>query len=1317
MRRRAGLAALVPCVLVLLLVLSCARAQAFPGDLDASFGVGGVALASLGDGGDAEATATASTADGGLVVAGSAVEAGGLDLALERLTAAGQLDPSFGTDGVVVDTTIGQTTSQANAVAVEPDGDILVAGSADTASCGAELMLALYSPTGQLVTSFHNGVGPAGTALVAVGDDCDAQANAIVLDGADVLVTGSAGEGANTQMFYAELSASTGAQVGTSRLFALGVGTDTVGNAIALDGADVVLAGTTEGADARELALAQVTPAGATVGGFGSGGTVTQAVGSSDAIANGVAVEPSGRIVVSGSVVQTQGTAALLAAFTAAGTLDSSFGSSGTTQLAIGAGGNAVASAIALTPEGGLAIAGQAAGTIDGQAANQPLVARLTATGALDPSFAPGSPEPGTVLLSCDADAGFTSAFVQSDGELVAAGNDGADGTHQAFLAARLLDTQSTAAGTGCGSDAGSGGAGGGGGGGSTPPTTTGATPPTTTTGTTPTPTPTPSCTSSIHSFGILQVQACFTTEGPLLIASGPIDADGIQIVPSPCTTVVFDTVSDTMRTACSQGGEGEVSVGLSGVPLYRGALNWTVPTQAGQSLGPLAAGAFADLEGFPIVGQVDFTAQAGGIAQVTVNASLPDPFDSVTGSATLQASLSHGLDLSSLQIAVDDLFLGPVEVKDVSVDYDAATDSWSGSADAALPPPLFYDVSASVGFTDGDFSYLSASVNNLNVALGSAVFLQEVGFGVQTNPLTFEGTIGLSLGPQIDGANAIGLDGQLVLEIPPGGWDIRLSGQASVVDVPLASAYVEIDSDGNAFFGGGIDFGNCDELCVQANASGWLDLSNDTFDAYASAKLGILSYTGLSGQIDVSSKALSGCASVQFILFNVSLGGAYVWGGGFHPLGDFSLGPSGASCDLSPYRPTAPTPVIGAGGGVPGLARPADERITGDASALTSDRLTVAPHTHGLVWAISGAGAAPAVTITGPGGIDLQTNADGAPAKSANALLLQDPATDTTYAILAGPKAGKWLITPQSTALTAIHAASVLPAPKVTAHVTGSGSHRVLSYTDTPLPGQSIRFIEGKGSFASQIGSTTQAKGAIRFIPAAGPGGRRAITAEVKEGMTVRKRIVVAHYTAPADTGPSRPTGLRIARHGDALQVRWHPAAGAAGYLVTFDGSDGTIDEQRTTKTHLTLAAVPAYAGAKLSVAGMTSFRRLGRAAIVRLPIPLAPRLHRRPSITDTAAVGDTVTCMTGSWRPQPARLVVEWLLGGRLIAHADHARLRLSAADRGHRLSCEVTARNAVGYAVATSQAVKVTARPARPGRRKPTGQTRGSKSRGHS
>jgi len=87
-------------LLLLAAVLQPAPGRAFPGGLDASFGMGGIVTTDFA--GDDAALALVRQADGKLVAAGRSNGAGSADFALCRYDAEGELDPAFGTGGRVL---------------------------------------------------------------------------------------------------------------------------------------------------------------------------------------------------------------------------------------------------------------------------------------------------------------------------------------------------------------------------------------------------------------------------------------------------------------------------------------------------------------------------------------------------------------------------------------------------------------------------------------------------------------------------------------------------------------------------------------------------------------------------------------------------------------------------------------------------------------------------------------------------------------------------------------------------------------------------------------------------------------------------------------------------------------------------------------------------------------------------------------------------------------------------------------------------------------------------------------------------------------
>jgi uncharacterized delta-60 repeat protein len=1259
----------------------CGVAQASPGSLDPGFGAGGAALTSIGDG-NSVGESVAPTSDGGEVVAGNAIVGGQLEVAIARYTSAGVLNTSFGTGGIVTHN-FGHTTSQAKAVAVLSNGDILIAGSADNASSQTEVLLALYTPTGTLVSGFNT----SGFELEAEGAGTDATANAIVISGADVYVAGEAAESGHTDEFFESFNDSTGASSGAAYLGNWGNNTDTEANAITLDGPNALLAGTTAVSGYTEGLVTELSISGgvgATDTGFHTTGGAALAVGTANVGVNGITVESGGRIVVAGSVVNNGAEDVLLVGLTAAGAIDSGFGSGGLTALAIGSGGNAFGYGLATNPAGDLVVAGKAADTLGGAPANLPFAARFSATGTLDTSFAPASSHPGTELLACGVDSSFNSEFVQSNGEIVGAGNSGADNSHQDFLVARLLDTQA-GSGTGCGATGG---------------------------GTAPTPTPTPTtpppatgCAVSTRTFGVLQVRACFEQLGTRYLATGNIDLSGLSIVPSSCTSLAFDTAAGTITTECNQGGAGEVAIsvptdlaGVNGIPIYRGTLDWTIPTSSGDTLGPIDAGSFAELGGFSIIGQINPVAMTGGVLDVPVSTSLPSPFDSVHGSASLQVSLNQPLSLGAISIGVSEVWIGPLDINDFNLSYDQAENTWTGTAQATLAAPLDYGVGATAEFQDGSFAGFGASVDfgTPGVAIASSgLFLQNISFGVFTAPLTITGGLGF------DYAGALDVDGNLTIKIPAGGWDIRVDGNLSIASVPLAQAYLEIDSNGTAFFGGGLSYGSCDAFCVTANASGWVDFGNGTFDANASASTEVLGLTLTGGQVEVSSKSIGVCGEYTWPLPPVTfaLGGVYVFGGGFSILGGvtikapitgtvlFSAG-NGGDCDLSPYQPTAPTMVIGSASASSAFG----SRLT--AAVATGDQLTVRAHTHGLVWSLHGTGSPPQVTITGPHNETLTSNPDGLPVKTNDSLILEDPTSDTTDILLDEPAAGKWVITPDAGVISSIGTSTILPQARVSASVSGHGISRVLHYQFTPERGQTVRFLEQKGTFTHPIATVSKPSGSVSFTSADGPGGKRTIVADVLEGITIRKRLNVTSYLAPAYVGPAKPVHVILRRAGSTLRVGWLAGGGASLYLVSVHATDGAISQTLVKGTSVTVKEFPSTLGATVSVAGRTAFGEQGPAASAKIAAPTAPKLKRAPSISGKATVGKTIACSDGTWSGHPTHYVTEWLRDATTISGATKRTFKLTSAQAGAKVECAVTARNGVGFAIGSSKTVSVAA-----------------------
>jgi uncharacterized delta-60 repeat protein len=358
--------------------------------------------------------AQAIQADGKLVSAGFSFNGKNLDFAVARYLPDGNLDSSFHGDGKVT-TDVGGADDQANAVALQPDGKILVAGRAGNGR-NDDLAVVRYNADGSLDGSFGSG-GKVQLDVAGFGDS--AQAIAVQADG-KILIAGYSGRGTqDTVLARLNTDGSRDASgFGTNGV----VTTDFAGNAdfaraVALqaDGR-IVIAGYSDLGSAStrtDFALARYNSDGTPDSSFGAGGKVTTDFGGGDDYAEALALQPDGKLVVAGHLF-VNGTADFaLARYNADGTLDTAFGTQGkvTSDLASD---NDYAYALALQSDGKLVVGGYTAGETRDFA-----VVRYTQTGALDPQFGSN----GTVQVDiAGKDDQAHTVSIQSDGKIVVAG-------------------------------------------------------------------------------------------------------------------------------------------------------------------------------------------------------------------------------------------------------------------------------------------------------------------------------------------------------------------------------------------------------------------------------------------------------------------------------------------------------------------------------------------------------------------------------------------------------------------------------------------------------------------------------------------------------------------------------------------------------------------------------------------------------------------------------------------------------------------------------------------------------------------------------
>jgi uncharacterized delta-60 repeat protein len=318
------------------------------GSLDPAFNDNG--RVAIDSGGGESARALALQPDGKILVAGYESANNDANVLLHRLNPNGSFDPMFGEGGLRRIVTSAREV--ANALALQPDGKILVAGNSLVAA-NFDAVVYRLGPDGSDDWTFNVN----GRVAIDSGGGEGANAVAPTPDGRIVVAGVTADATGKSDAAIYRLSP-TGALdptfngTGTS---AIDGGGFEVAHALALqpDGRIVVGGSTTVNATAT---VYRVSPNGALDPGFGRDGAVRLDDGK-DAFAYGLALQPDGKIVVAGSSTVSGNGDAVVHRLNANGSMDAGFGRAG--RVGIDDGGNEYPYAVALQADGKIVVAGE----------------------------------------------------------------------------------------------------------------------------------------------------------------------------------------------------------------------------------------------------------------------------------------------------------------------------------------------------------------------------------------------------------------------------------------------------------------------------------------------------------------------------------------------------------------------------------------------------------------------------------------------------------------------------------------------------------------------------------------------------------------------------------------------------------------------------------------------------------------------------------------------------------------------------------------------------------------------------------------------
>ena len=412
------------------IVVTCVSLSPVASGLDTTFGSGGRVTTAL-DGAQAEGVALQD--DGKVVVAGHVLIGGFNNFAVMRYNTDGTPDTTFGTRGVATVGFLPNQSAEAFDVAIQGDGKIVAAGDAAKSLIDVDFAIARFNPDGTLDTGFGNG----GKVQTDFGGGVDLARSVIVEETGDIFVGGSARLNGDNDFAVARYNPA-GFLVPTfgtnGRATTNVAGTSDLGSALALDAVNhkIILAGRAAMGTAQtfDVALVCYRTDGVVDATFGVNGRLVRDYGEDDA-ANGVVIQPDGKIVIAGYASDGGTYDFLVARFTPGGSDDVAFGTSGHTETDL-SGNQDFAESVALDGPAIVLVGRRTSGTIFDLA----VAIYSGLDGKLDTGFGTG----GQVNVDYFGRGDFGQDIaIQSDRNIVVAGFAASGPNSTAAVVARVI--------------------------------------------------------------------------------------------------------------------------------------------------------------------------------------------------------------------------------------------------------------------------------------------------------------------------------------------------------------------------------------------------------------------------------------------------------------------------------------------------------------------------------------------------------------------------------------------------------------------------------------------------------------------------------------------------------------------------------------------------------------------------------------------------------------------------------------------------------------------------------------------------------------
>ena len=394
------------------------------GQLDNTFGQGGIVTTAIDVIGSCFANSVAIQSDGKIVAAGSSYFGGRRDFAVVRYNTNGQLDNTFGTNGIVT-TPVGTLDDNLNSVAIQSDGKIVAVGISYNGSKN-DFAVVRYNTNGQLDNTF----GTNGIVITSVGT-LDDYALSVAIQGDGKIV--AAGSYWNVNDDFAVVRYNTNGQLdntfGTNGMVTTPVGTshdEARSVAIQSDG-KIVAAGFSDNGSYDDFAVVRYNTNGQLDNTFGTNGIVTTSAGASHDGANSVTIQSNGKIVAAG--YSYSGNGFTVVRYNTNGQLDNTFGTNGIVTTPFGT-SHGRANSVAIQSDGKIIVIGDSYSGNDRDFA----VVRYNTNGQLDNTF--GTNGIVNIPVGYSSEVAYSVA-IQSDGKIVAAGDSYSGGSNSDFAVVR----------------------------------------------------------------------------------------------------------------------------------------------------------------------------------------------------------------------------------------------------------------------------------------------------------------------------------------------------------------------------------------------------------------------------------------------------------------------------------------------------------------------------------------------------------------------------------------------------------------------------------------------------------------------------------------------------------------------------------------------------------------------------------------------------------------------------------------------------------------------------------------------------------------